>query len=385
MRRLLLVKAIASRLYRLYAARMADPRIYRACLGHEANTSTGLAVARRLVATGGKPPFDITVWASLAPSTIASVATLLPHEILSADITMEPCALHRLAEVLSGDPQAHNWFVVQRASAFGSALGVGSPHPSRHDGSSSTVSLDFGDDPVPEAIGNGRFGHWLDELACAGLLPDAVSRPGIIQQFAARFPPWPVEGARSRVAPLPFDEGGVRVSARGGRVMRGDRDWYWPGACQLTIPAEPVAALSRAAPLFAPGGPVEFHGYYSAWILGQAGLAERLAARGTATFVLHTSDSDDTDLDEATVDALLGMTASDLVCVEWQCDWPEAVPGYNGVQLTANGVGNLHDDDPEHVPGATAVYVTVHPRGTVEVDAFAALLGDQAGVRLSAG
>lgn len=377
------MKAIASRIYRLYAARMADPRIYRACLGHEADTSTGLAVARRLVATCGKPPLDITVWASLAPSTIASVATLLPHEILSADITMEPCALQKLAEVLGGDPRVHNWFVVQRASAFGSALGVGSPHPSRHDGSSSTVTLDFGGDPVPEAIGNGRFGRWLDDLAAAGLLPDAVSRPGIMQQFAARFTPWPVKAARSRVAPQPFDEGGVRVTARGGRVMRGDRDWYWPGACQLTIPAEPVTALSRAAPLFAPGGPVEFHGYYSASILGQDGLAERLAASGTATFVLHTSDGDDTDLDEATVDALLGMTDSDLVCVEWQCDWPEAVPGYNGVQLTANGVGNLHDDDPEHVPGATAVYVTVHPRGPVDLNAFAARLGDQAGVHLT--
>jgi hypothetical protein len=69
--------------------------------------------------------------------------------------------------------------------------------------------------------------------------------------------------------------------------------------------------------------------------------------------------------------------------VDWRCDWPDAVPGHNGVQLTVNGVGNLHEDDPEHVPGAMALYLTVHPRGSRDVDNFASRLADLAGIRLS--
>jgi hypothetical protein len=128
---------------------------------------------------------------------------------------------------------------------------------------------------------------------------------------------------------------------------------------------------------------VEFHGYYRAAILGKAGLAARLAAVGSATFVLHTSDSDGSSLDEAAVDALLGVTGDGLVCVDWRCDWPDAVPGHNGVQLTVNGAGNLHEDDPEYVPGATTVYCTIHPRGARAVDNFVSRLASLAGVRLS--
>ncbi len=333
---------------------------------------------------------DISVWASLAPSTVAAVAPVLPHEILSADITLEPRALAELAGVLRDEQRVHNWFLTQRASAFGSALGVGTPHPSQHDDGVATVSLDFGDDPVPDAIANGRFGRWLDQLARVGLLPPTVAPASLMGRFAARFPPRPASPATSArhedaVIHTPFAEGGVRVSARGWRRMRGDRDRYWPGACQLVIPTGPVAALSQAAPLFTPGGPVEFHGYYSLAILGKTGLAARLAAVGSATFVLHTSDSGGGGLDEVTVDAVLTRAGDDLVCVDWRCDWPDAVPGYNGVQLTVNGIGNLHDDDPEHVPGATALYFTVHPGSARDVDSFASRLVELAGVQLSEG
>jgi hypothetical protein len=363
---------------------MNDPRIYQAFLEDEADASKGLALARRFLAASGKPADNISVWASLAPSTVACAATLLPHEILSTDITLEPWSLAVLAKVLGDEPRVHGWFLVQRASAFGASLGVGTPHPSQElSGSSacSTVWFDFGDDPVPDAIENGRFGHWLAELAAVGLLPPQVCAPRLMERFAAAFGPSP---ALDKTAPIPspFQEGSVRVSARGGRIMRGDRDWHWPGACQLVIPVDPVTTLDRAGPLFAVGGPVEFHGYYSSKSLARSGLAARLAAVGSATFVLHTIDSDDTEVDEAMVDALLGIVGDDLVCVDWRCDWPDAMPGYNGVQLTVNGVGNLYDDDPEHVPGATAVYLTMHPRSARDAAAFAARMSHLAGVHL---
>jgi hypothetical protein len=365
---------------------MADPRIYQVFLGEGASAGKALAVARRFLAASGKPADSISVWASLAPSTVARAATLLPHEILSADITLEPEAFAVLAKVLGDEPRVHGWFLVQRASVFGASLGVGTPHPSQ-ESSGSTVWFDFGDDPVPEAIDNGRFGRWLAELALVGLLPPEVSAPRLMERFATAFGPYRADHDqyhRTTPIPSPLQEGGVRVSARGGRIMRGDRDWYWPGACQLIIPVDPVTALDRSAPLFVAGGPVEFHGYYSSLILARSGLATRLAAVGSATFVLHTIDSDDTEVDEALVDALLGVVGDDLVCVDWGCDWPDAMPGYNGVQLTVNGVGNLHDDDPEHVPGATAVYLTVHPRSARDAAAFAARMSDLAGVRLRA-
>jgi hypothetical protein len=369
---------------------MADPRIYQVFLEEGANAGTALAVARRFLAASGKPADSISIWASLAPPTVARAASLLPEEILSADVTLEPGGLGFLAKVLGDDPRVHGWFLVQRASVFGASLGVGTPHPSQaflEAGACSTVWFDFGDDPVPEAIENGRFGRWLAELAAAGLLPPDVSAPRLMDRFATAFGPYRADhdhDHRTTPVPSPLLEGSVRVSARGGRVMRGDRDWYWPGACQLVIPVDPVTTLDRAAPLFAAGGPVEFHGYYSSLILARSGLATRLAAVGSATFVLHTIDSDDTEVDEAMVDALLGIVGDDLVCVDWRCDWPDAMPGYNGVQLTVNGVGNLHDDDPEHVPGATAIYLTVHPRSARDAAAFAARMSDLAGVRLRA-
>jgi hypothetical protein len=372
---------------------MGDPRIYQLLLGDETDARRGLTVARQLLAAGGELPAAISVWASLAPSTVVAVAALLPHEIVSADIALEPSAFGDLAEALRDEPRVHNWHVSQRGSAFGSAIGVGTPHPAAHDGSSSVLSFDFGGDPVPEAIENGRFGRWLDGLAGVGLLPAPVSAGRLMRTFAATFPsrksyrpPEIVPGQPWHEPPgprAPFREDGVQVSARGWRTMRGDRDRYWPGACQIAVPADPATALDRAAPLFKPGGPVEFHGYYRSVILGRAGLALRLAAVGSATFVLHTSDSDGTSIDEATVDALLAVTRDDLVCVDWRCDWPDAVPGHNGVQLTVNGVGNLHEDDPEHVPGAMALYLTVHPRGARGVDNFASRLAGLAGIRLS--
>jgi len=372
---------------------VGDPQIYQVLPGDEPDARPGLALARQLLAAGGQPPAAISVWASLAPSTVVAVAALLPHEIVSADISLEPSAFGDLAEALREEPRVHNWHLSQRGSAFGSAFGVGTPHPAAHDGSSSVVSFDFGGDPVPEAIENGRFQHWLDGLAGAGLLPATVSVARLMDAFAATFPPRktfrsPQEttGQPSHETPgqrEPFREGGVQVSARGWRTMRGDRDQYWPGACQIAIPADPATALDRAAPLFKPGGPVEFHGYYRSAILGKAGLASRLAAVGSATFVLHTSDSDGTSIDEAAVDELLAVTGDDLVCVDWRCDWPDAVPGHNGVQLTVNGVGNLHEDDPEHVPGAMTLYLTVHPRGARGVDNFASRLASLAGIRLS--
>jgi hypothetical protein len=408
---------------------VGDPRIYQVLLGDESDARPGLAVARQLRAAGGKPPAAISVWASLAPSTVVAVAALLPHEIVSADIALEPSAFGDLAEALREEPRVHNWHLSQRGSAFGSPIGVGTPHPAVHDGSSSVVSFDFGGDPVPEAIENGRFRRWLDGLAGVGLLPAMVSAARLMDTFAATFPPRkayrrpheatgqrpheatgqrpheatgqrpheatgqppheaPGPRGRETTGPSlqrePFREGGVQVSARGWRTMRGDRDQYWPGACQIAIPADPATALDRAAPLFKPGGPVEFHGYYRSAILGKAGLASRLAAVGSATFVLHTSDSDGTTIDEATVDELLAVTGDDLVCVDWRCDWPDAVPGHNGVQLTVNGVGNLHEDDPEHVPGAMTLYLTVHPRGARGVDNFADRLAGLAGIRLTA-
>jgi hypothetical protein len=374
---------------------MGAPQIYQVLLGDETDARQGLAVARRLLAACGKPPAAISIWASLAPSTVVAVADLLPHEIVSADISLEPSAFGDLAEALRDEPRVHDWYLSQRASAFGSALGVGTPHPAVHDGSSSVVSFDFGGDPVPEAIENGRFGRWLDGLLSVGLLPGTVSAARLMGTFATTFPARQTSqlhgapGQRHRETPgqsaqrAPFREGGVQVSARGWRMMRGDRGQYWPGACQIATGVDPATALDRAAALFKPGGPVEFHGYYRSAILGKTGLAARLAAVGSATFVLHTSDSDGTSLDEATVDALLAMTGDDLVCVDWRCDWPDAVPGHNGVQLTVNGVGNLHEDDPEHVPGATAVYCTIHPRGARGVDNFASRLAGLAGVRLT--
>ena len=365
---------------------MADPRIYQVYLGKGADASKGLAVARQFLAACGKPPDFISVWASLAPSTLAGGAALLPQEILSADIMLEPKALPDLVAALRDEPRVHNWFLVQRASALGSPLGVGTPHPSRHDGKSATVTLDFGDDPVPEAIAAGRPGRWLAELAAVGLLPGS-SPARLMDRLATEFSArpatqYPLYKTSSPPAPPPGPvlEGGIQLSARGWRLMRGDRDWYWPGACQLAIPVDPVSALDRLTPLFIAGGPVDFHGYYSLGILGKTGLAARLAAVGSATFVLHTNDSDETDVDEATVDALIALAGEDLVCIDWRCDWPDAVPGYNGVQLTVNGVGNLHDDDLEHVPGTTAVSFTVHPRRAGEVDALAARLVSQAGV-----
>ncbi len=370
---------------------VGDPRIYQVLVADETAARAGLAAARRLLAACGKPPAAISVWASLAPSAVAGVAGLLPHEIVSADIALEPSAFGDLAEALRDEPRVHNWHLSQRGSAFGSAIGVGTPHPSAHDGSTSMVSFDFGGDPVPEAIDNGRFRRWLDGLLSVGLLPSTVGAARLMETFAATFPsrsalPWPAppRPALSRPpGPGPFREGGVQVSARGWRTMRGDRDQHWPGACQIAIPVDPATALDRAAPLFKPGGPVEFHGYYRSAVLGKADLAARLAAVGSATFVLHTSDSDGTSLDEATVDALLAVTGDDLVCVDWRCDWPDAVPGHNGVQLTVNGVGNLHEGDPEYVRGATALYLTVHPRVARDVDNFAARLAGRAGARLS--
>jgi hypothetical protein len=255
-----------------------------------------------------------------------------------------------------------------------------------------TVSFDFGDDPVPEAIENGRFGRWLDQLATAGLIPAAMAGPRFMDRFAAAFGPRPAfPDPTSRTVrpsvPQPLHVDGIQVEARGGRIMRGDHDWYWPGSCQLVIPVDPAGALDRVAPLFATGGPVEFHGYYGFAALGRTGLAYRLAAVGSATFVLHTGDpsEEDSGIDEATLDTLLGMTGDDLVCVDWRCEWPDAVPGHNGVQLTVNGVGNLHDDDPEHVPGTTAVYLAVHPRSARDAAAFAARMSALGGVRLRAG
>jgi len=369
---------------------MTDPRIYQAYLGDEADASAALAVARRFLAACGKPPAAVSVWASLAPRTLARAAELLPDEILSADISLEPDALPILAKVLGEEPQTHNWVLAQRASAFGGALGLGTPHPSRHAMPGVTVSFDFGDDPVPEAIENGRFGYWLDQLAATGLIPAAVAGPGLMDRFAAAFGPRPtIADPAFRTVPPPVQPplhlAGIQVEARGGRIMRGDREWYWPGSCQLVIPLDPVTALDRVAPLFATGGPVEFHGYYGFAALGRTGLAYRLAAVGSATFVLHTGDSDDSGIDEATLEALLGMTGDDLVCVDWRCEWPDALPGYNGVQLTVNGVGNLHDDDPEHVPGTTAVYLAVHPRSARDAAAFAARMSAVGGVRLRAG
>jgi hypothetical protein len=304
---------------------------------------------------------------------------------MSADITLEPGALGGLAGVLRTGPRDHGWFLVQRASPFGGAMGVGSPHPSRADGSSATVSLDFGDDPVPEAIENGRFGRWLAALARAGLLPPAARPDRLMERFAAAFPQRPSVTRTSPrdPPPAPVAEGGVSAAARGWRAMRGDRDRYWPGACVLTVPVPPVTALGLAAPLLGPGGPVDFHGYYSPAVLGTAGLAGRLAAIGGATFVLDTTDGAGAGIDEPTLDALLGSVGDDLVCVDWQCDWPDAAPGYNGVQLTVNGAGNLHDDDPEHVPGLTTAYFTVHPRAARDGDRFAARLASQAGLRLA--
>jgi hypothetical protein len=369
---------------------MTDPRIYQACLGDEADASAALAIARRFLAACGKPPAAVSVWASLAPRTLTRAADLLPDEILSADISLEPGALAILAKVLADEPGVHNWFLVQRASAFGASLGLGTPHPSRHNnGCAATVSFDFGDDPVPEAIENGRFGRWLGELAAARLIPATVVGRSLIDRFAATFGPRPsLPDPSSRTfpppVPPPFQVDGIQVEARGLRTMRGDHDWYWPGSCQLVIPVDPVTALDRAAPLFATGGPVEFHGYYGFATLGRAGLASGLAAVGSATFVLHTGDSEDGGIDEATLDRLLGMAGDDLVCVDWRCEWPDAVPGYNGVQLTVNGVGNLHEDDPEHVPGTTAVYLTVHPRSARDAAAFAARMSALGGVRLRA-
>jgi hypothetical protein len=368
---------------------MTEPRIYQVILGEGANTGKALAVARQFLAASGKPADGISVWASLAPSTVAVAASLLPGEILSADITLEPGALGVLAKVLGDEPRGSGWFLVQRASVFGASLGVGTPHPSQwqsEGGDCSTVWFDFGGDPVPEAIENGRFGRWLADLASVGLLPPSVSPAALMKRFASAFGPRRAgQDLFPKTTPVPGPlllDGGVRVSARGSRVMRGDRGWHWPGACQLVIPVDPVTALDRAAPLFVVGGPVEFHGYYSSLLLARSGLATRLAAVGSATFVLHTIDGEDTEVDEAVVDALLGIVGEDLVCVDWRCDWPDAMPGYNGVQLTVNGVGNLHDDDPEHVPGATAVYLTVHPRSARDAAAFAARMSGLAGVRL---
>src|ERR1700743_2985360 len=169
---------------------MTDPRIYQAYLGDEADAGAALAVARRFLAACGKPPDAVSVWASLPPRTLPRAAELLPDEILSADISLEPDALAILAKVLGEEPQTHNWFLVQRASAFGAALGLGTPHPSRHVRSASTVSFDFGDDPVPEALENGRFAPWLDERAGVGLIPAAAS-PRIMDSFAAAFGPRP--------------------------------------------------------------------------------------------------------------------------------------------------------------------------------------------------
>jgi hypothetical protein len=374
---------------------MADPRIYQVRLGDGADAIRGLTVARQFLAACGKPPVGISVWASLAPSTLPGVATLLPREVLSADITLEPTALADLAGALRDEPRVHNWCLAQRASSFGAALGVGTLHPSLQDRRSATVSLDFGDDPVPEAIENGRFGRWLGELAAAGLLPATAAPARLMDRFSREFPARPASAgypprtefpppAQASLLRKHVSEGGVLVSARGWRTMRGDRHVYWPGACQLAIPVDPVDALDRAAPLFTAGGPVEFHGYYSSAILGRAGLAARLAAVGSATFVLHANDSGDAEVDDSTVDALLAMTGDDLVCIDWRCDWPDAMPGYNGVQLTVNGIGNLHDDDPEHFPGATMVYFTVHPRRARDVNAFASRLVSLAGVHLTA-
>jgi hypothetical protein len=365
---------------------VGDPRIYQVLAGDETDARGGLAAARRLLAACGKPPAAISVWVSLAPSSVIAIAALLPSEIVSADIALEPSAFGDLAEALRDEPRVHNWHVSQRGSAFGSAIGVGTPHPAAQDGSTAVVSFDFGGDPVPEAIDNGRFRRWLDGLAGVGLLPATVGAARLMEAFAATFPPRKAEHSRPTPGltptPVSYSEGGVRVSARGWRTMRGDRDRHWPGACQIAIPVDPATALDRAAPLFKPGGPVEFHGYYRSAVLGKADLAARLAAVGSATFVLHTSDIDGTSIDEATVDALLAVTGDDLVCVDWRCDWPDAVPGHNGVQLTVNGVGNLHEDDPEYVRGATALYLTVHPRGARDVDNFAARLAGRAGVRL---
>jgi len=368
---------------------MTDPRIYQAYLGEEADATAALAIARRFLSACGKPPAAASVWASLAPRTLTRAAELLPDEILSADVSLEPGALALLAKVLGEEPQLHNWFLVQRASAFGAALGLGTPHPSRHVRSATTVSFDFGDDPVPEAIENGRFGRWLDELAATGLIPAAVAGPRLMDRFAAAFGPRPAlpdPSSRTVRPPVPpsLHVDDIQVEARGARIMHGDHDWYWPGSCQLVIPVDPVTGLDRVAPLFAPGGPVEFHGYYGFAALGRTGLAYRLAAVGSATFVLHTGDREDSGVDEATLDTLLGMTGDDLVCVDWQCEWPDALPGHNGVQLTVNGVGNLHDDDPEHFPGTTAVYLAVHPRSARDAAAFAARMSALGGVRLRA-
>ncbi len=368
---------------------MTDPRIYQACLGEGADASAALAIARCFLAACGKPPATVSVWASLTPRTVTRAARLLPDEILNADISLEPDALPILAKVLGDEPGVHNWFLVQRASAFGASLGLGTPHPSRHVESVATVSFDFGDDPVPEAIANGRFGRWLDELAAAGRIPAAVAGRRLMDRFAAAFGPRPtLPGPSFRtfppLVPPPFHVDDIQVEARGGRIMRGDHDWYWPGSCQLVIPIDPVAALDQMAPLFATGGPVEFHGYYGFAALGRTGLASRLSAVGSATFVLHTGDSEDSGIDEATVDTLLAMTGDDLVCVDWRCEWPDAMPGHNGVQLTVNGVGNLHDDDPEHFPGTAAVYLAVHPHSARDAAAFAARMSALAGVRLRA-
>ena len=206
---------------------MTDPRIYQVFLEDQADAGKGLALARRFLAASGKPAGNISVWASLAPSSVASAATLLPHEILSADITLEPGSLADLAKVLGEEPRVHGWFLVQRASIFGASLGVGTPHPSRdlEAGAYSTVWFDFGDDPVPEAIENGRFGRWLAELASVGLLPPEVSAPRLMERFATAF----------------------------GRY-RADRDHYGrrrktaPGALSITIRAFTCAEV-MAAPL----------------------------------------------------------------------------------------------------------------------------------------
>src|SRR5882724_11294284 len=139
---------------------VGDPQIYQVLPGDEPDARPGLAGARQLLAAGGKPPAAISVWASLAPSTVVAVAALLPHEIVSADISLEPSAFGDLAEALREEPRVHNWHLSQRGSAFGSAFGVGTPHPAA-----------------------------LDGLAGAGLLPATVSVARLMDTFAATFPP----------------------------------------------------------------------------------------------------------------------------------------------------------------------------------------------------
>ncbi len=83
--------------------------------------------------------------------------------------------------------------------------------------------------------------------------------------------------------------------------------------------------------------------------------------------------------DESAEDLVVG-SGSDLVDVQWECHWPGAAGGYNGVELVVNGRKHWPSAE-DHVPGEIALFVRINYKS--DYDDVAARITEEAEVTLT--